>query len=112
MPSDGFSLVPIFPEDVAACDYISEIAGFRHADGADVSRLSVGDSVSFSVDAENPVDQDAIGIVHGGIRIGYVNRALKDSFGLWMKENLVTGTIERLNGKPERPLVYVRVAIR
>lgn len=112
LPSDGFSLVPIFPEDVAPCDYIIEIAGFRHADGADVSRLSVGERVSFSVDAENPVDQDAIGIVHGGIRIGYVNRALKDSFGLWMKKNLVTGTIERLNGKPERPLVYVRVSIR
>lgn len=112
LPSDGFSLVPIFPENSAPCDFLLEVAGFRHAEGAAISNLAVGDEVSFAIDSTNPVEQDAIGVYHSGIRIGYVNRALKDTFSTWMKNRIVKAAIERLNGKPERPLVYVRIEVR
>lgn len=111
LPSDGFALVPIFPDGAVPCDYIMEIAGFRHAPDASAENLAVGDAVSFAVDSSNPVDQDAIGIFHGGVRVGYVNRALKDSFRRWLDSHHVAATVERMNGKPERPLIYLRVAV-
>lgn len=111
LPSDGFSLVPIFPVDVVPCEYILEVAGFRHADGADISKIGEGDQVELVIDRENPVDHDAIGIFHNGIRIGYVNRALRATFTSWMAKRTIRAVVERLNGKPERPLVYLRVSI-
>ncbi|MDP2827645.1 MAG: hypothetical protein Q8O37_03465 [Sulfuricellaceae bacterium] len=112
LPSDGFALVPIFPDNAAPCDFLLEIAGFRHVAGTDTANLEVGDPVSFVVDQSNPVDQDALAIEHNGVRIGYVNRALKDTFSKWLQCRSVTAIIERINGKPERPLVYLRVSIR
>ena len=112
LPSDGFSLVPIFPENTASCDFLLEIAGFRHADGAQQESLRIGDPISFEVDSANPIDQDAICLVHHGVRIGYVNRALRATINTWLHNRSVTAVIERLNGKPERPLVYVRVEVR
>lgn len=112
LPSDGFALVPIFPDNVAPCDFLLEIAGFRHVAGTDTANLTVGDPVGFAVDQSNPVDQDALAIEHNGVRIGYVNRALRDIFSKWLQNRAITATIERINGKPERPLVYLRVSVR
>lgn len=112
LPSDGFALVPIFPENVAQCDFLLEIAGFRHVAGTDTANLKAGDPVGFVVDQSNPVDQDALAIEHDGVRIGYVNRVLKDTFSNWLRSRQVTAVIERINGKPDRPLVYLRVSVR
>lgn len=112
LPSDGFALVPIFPENIAPCDFLLEIAGFRHVAGTDTTNLRPGDLVGFAVDQSNPVDQDALAIEHNGVRIGYVNRVLKDTFSKWLQSRQVTAVIERINGKPERPLVYLRVSVR
>lgn len=109
LPSDGFALVPIFPANASPCEYIMEVAGFRHAPGAKVENLTVGDQISFAIDEGNPVDQDAIAVIHNGTQVGYVNRAMRSTFRNWLDTRNVTATIERLNGKPERPLVYVRV---
>lgn len=112
LPSDGFALVPIFPENVASCDFLLEIAGFRHVVGTDTTNLRAGDTVGFAVDQSNPVDQDALAIEHDGVRIGYVNRVLKDTVSKWLQSRQVTAVIERINGKPDRPLVYLRVSVR
>lgn len=114
LPSDGFALVPIFPADVAPLDCLLEIAGFRHAPEADraLALLQVGDAVSLRADPDNPVDDDAIAIFHGDARIGYVNRALRQTVGRWLANRTVMATIERINGKPARPLIYIRLSIR
>lgn len=111
LPSDGFSLVPIFERGVAPCDYILEVAGFRHEQALSTADLTLGDAVSFIEEPANQIDPGAIAIHHDGKRIGYVNRTLKDTFKTWLVERHVTGHIERINGKPERPLVFVRVEI-
>ena len=41
-----------------------------------------------------------------------MNRALRKTFSSWLETKQVTATIERLNGKPERPLVYLLVRVR
>lgn len=111
LPSDGFALVPVFPKDGVPCDYLLEVAGFRHETGVDIDLLTVGSFVTFRMEQDNPVDTDALAVVHRGIRIGYVNRALRGIFHRWLETYAVTASIERINGKPDRPLVYIRVRV-
>lgn len=111
LPSDGFALVPDFQYTDAPCDFLLEISGVRHC-VPDTSSFSVGDPVEFEIDKDNPVDPDAVEILHEGIRIGYVNRAIRDVFRRWLESDKVAAKIERINGKPERPLVYLYVSVK
>lgn len=89
-----------------------EIAGVRHVFRGDISRiLEIGDPVSFLPDEHNIVDRDAIFAVCRGQNIGYVNRVMRENFNFWLKHYDVVASIERLNGKPDRPLVYIRVGV-
>lgn len=111
LPSDGFALVPVFPGNAVPCDYLMEVAGLHHVIGNDVSTIHDGDLVTFESDSSNPVDRDALTVVHQGRRIGYVNRAFKDTFRLWLSTRTIRAIVERQNGKPDRPLVFVRVSV-
>lgn len=111
LPSDGFGLVPVFRPDAVPCDFLLEVAGFRHVFSGDVETIRVGDPVTFEIDTENPVDGDALAVVHQGHRIGYVNRALRQSLHGWLRSHKVSASVERVNGKPERRLIYVTVRV-
>lgn len=111
LPSDGFGLVAVFPPDAVPCDFLLEVAGFRHVYSGSLDAIQVGDPVTFEVDAENPVDQDALAVVHQGHQIGYVNRAFRLPMSGWLRSHRVSASVERRNGKPERPLIYVRVCV-
>ncbi len=111
LPSDGFSLVPVFPEDSIPCDFLIEVAGLRHVFNGNIDTIRAGDSVSFDIDAGNPVDRDALAVVHQGRRIGYVNRALRHMVCGWLHSHKVLASVHRLNGKPERPLLYVKISV-
>lgn len=110
LPSDGFALVPDFSASEAPCDYLMEVAGVRHILGTDLSSIHEGAAVEFVIDRENIVDRDALLVVCHGQKIGYVNRAFRETLHRWLKQYRVSATIEKLNGKPERPLVYVRIS--
>lgn len=111
LPSDGFELVPVFSPNTVPCDLFIELAGTRYV-ATDLSGVMPGDEVTFEVDTSNPVDRDSLLALHQGRKLGYINRALKDVFHDWLKRWSVRGTVERLNGKPERPLVFLRVEVR
>lgn len=111
LPSDGFALVPDFPIDAVPCDFMMEVAGFRHVSQKDIESIRLGDEITFEIDANNPVDVDALAVVHQGHRIGFVNRAIRHIFHKWLQSHHVEASIERINGKPERPLVYIRVSV-
>lgn len=111
LPSDGFALLPDFQPDNAPCDFILEVAGFRHY-RSNTAGLVASDPVAFDLCPGNEVDPDAISILHNGETIGYVNRALRSVFRRWLAERTVEARIERLNGKPERPLVYLYVSVK
>jgi len=112
LPSDGFALVPDFPDSPGAFDYVTELAGVRHVRGLNLSDVRVGDEVQFAVDRENPVDRDGVYVVHHGKPLGYVNRVLRHRLAKWASTGQLSAKIERLNGKPDRPLVYVRLQYR
>jgi hypothetical protein len=84
----------------------------RHVRGTDLSDMSPGDEVQFSVDRENQMERDALFVTYNRKPLGYVNRALRNQVAHWAAAGHVSAHIERLNGKPERPLVYVRIEYR
>lgn len=111
LPSDGFALIPVFPVDKIPCDFLMEVAGLRYVYFQSMNNIQVGDLITFEIEAGNPVDPDALAVMHKGHQIGYVNRAMKNNFHGWLRDHHITATVERINGKPERPLVYVRVSV-
>lgn len=111
LPSDGFALLPDFQLESVPCDFILEVAGFRHY-RTSTAGLAVNDSITFDLAPGNEVDPDAISILHNGETIGYVNRALRAVFRRWLTERTVEARVERLNGKADRPLVYLYVFVK
>ncbi len=111
LPSDGFGLVPVFPSHVVPCDVLLEVAGLRHVFSGDMNTIRPGDPLALQVDAENPVDPDALAVFHQARKVGYVNRAMLPQFHIWMRDHVVKVTVERLNGKPERPLIFAIVNV-
>jgi len=120
LPSDGFAIVPVFEADQVPCELILEVAGFRHEPDVDVSSVHPGDDVALVAEDNNPHDTNAVAIFHTDTsnpdcrseRIGYVNRAMTSIVRTWVKDRKVTAKIERVNGKPHRPLVYIRLSVR
>lgn len=112
LPSDGFALVPVFNAEQVPCDYLMEVAGLRHVYTGNIEDdIASGDLVSFESDQDNPVDQNALLVVCKNQKIGYVNRALLETFHSWLENHQIKATIERINGKPERRLVYIRINV-
>lgn len=112
LPSDGFELIPVFPDDQVPLDFLTELAGVRHVCKHDVSSLRPDDEVTFAADPANQVDEDAVLVRCKGLPIGYVNRTMRKQFQRWMRDGRVHGTVDRLNGTEERPRVFVRVEVR
>ena len=110
LPSDGFSLAPQFSQSSQPCEYVLEVAGARHVFAGDLMDIRIGDPVELRLEPLNPVDEDAIALYHHEVKLGYVNRAMRSTFLNWLEHGQLEGAIERLNGKPERPLIYVRIA--
>lgn len=112
--------MPVFDADQVPCELILEVAGFRHEPNADVSAAHPCDEVALVVEDDNPHDTNAVAIFHTDTsnpdcrseRIGYVNRAMTSIVRTWMTDRKVTAKIERVNGKPHRPLMYIRLSVR
>lgn len=109
LPSDGFSFVPVFPLTQEPCEYILEVAGVRHNFVGNIADIEIGDSVTFVQDPSNEVDNNAILVQSKGKNLGYVNRALLGAFNYWLSSGSLRGMVDRKNGKPERPMIYVRI---
>lgn len=113
LPSDTFGFVPDFADVSRPIDLLLEVAGFRHQECQGRFAPTTGLPVTFSVDANNPVDREAVQVRSGEWGLGYVNRALLP----WFAERLRHGEvafahIERINGEPDRPLIYVFCRVR
>jgi hypothetical protein len=112
LPSDGFSLVPVFDIEQVPCDYLMEVSGVRHVIKGNLDEMiAIDDIVTFERDAENLIDIGAIQVLCRNNKIGYVNRAMLGIFNFWIDNRTVSATIERINGKPSRPLVYIRISV-
>jgi hypothetical protein len=89
-----------------------EVAGFRYYRDNLSSPPEIGQSVSISSEPDNPHDPGAVQVRYRNEKIGNVNRLQAPTFQKWLSERTVSATIERLNGKPDRPRVFLFVRVR
>ncbi len=107
LPSDGFSIIHPFNNVDSTCELLLEAAGFRHHD-----EIQINDTASFSKEFNEAIQAEAIRIVVNGKHIGYVNRGLLPTFFEWMNDNRIIGAwVEKINGTPNKPTVYLYVKI-
>lgn len=106
LPGDGFELIPDLSDVTPPLELVVEVAGFRHQNVA-ASGVAVGDDVQLVPEPTNPADSEAIAIHHSTGLIGYVPRPYLSVVAKWLRAQSVDAVIERINGKPERPLVYL-----
>jgi hypothetical protein len=112
LPGDGFEFCADLGEARPPFELVLEVAGFRYQQ-ASAANLTLGEPVEFVPEPDNEFDQYAVAIHYNGQRIGYVGRAHIGAFHIWMERGyVVNAIIDRVNGKPERPLVYLFVTVR
>lgn len=111
LPGDGFELIPDMTGVEPPLEIVIEVAGFRHRE-VPVSSIGLGDSVAFLSEPNNPVDPCAIAIHHKHGHIGYIPKPMCATMAEWIRINSVEAWVERLNGKIDRPLVYLFVKVR
>lgn len=112
LPNDGFSLVDPLNSQTGPVDLMNEVAGHRYYMAGLTQACAIGDEVKISAEPENSHDRGAVQFCVGGAKIGNVNRLQAPAFLGWLRSNSVTGTIERINGKPDRPRIFVFVEVR
>lgn len=115
LPGDGFSFVHTFEEASTPCEITTEVAGFRHYTGMDLLSQPnglLGMPVRFKTEPENRFDPNAVAITTlTGEPLGHINRAQTPVFNRWLHHNHLEGTVERVNGKIDRPSVLLFVEV-
>lgn len=109
LPGDGFSILNPLEDIDGPCEVLIEVAGFRHSSSLASSQLRPGDSVSFVHESDNPHDPNAVAVLVRGLRIGYVPRQQARAVRKWFEAGLLHAEIERVNGRPDRPLIFLFV---
>jgi hypothetical protein len=110
LPSDGFSVVNPLECTDDRFELMLEVAGFRYY-AKEIPQIAVGDVASFRPEPSNEFDPNAVMICVGEHRIGYVNRLQAPAFLSWLKDRRLEAVIERVNGNPDRPRVFVFVRV-
>lgn len=88
------------------------MAGFRHEAELEAGKLSEGDAVHFVPEPHNLVETQAIRMETAGKKLGYVPRGHLDTLHRMLGRGAhLEGEVFRINGSPERPLVYVLTRI-
>jgi len=113
LPSDGFSIVNPLEGVHGPCQFMFEVAGYRHH----VEKLSevpmVGQRIQFVAEPTNQYDPNAVKMIaEMDDLIGYVNRLQAAAFREWIKGDLVEGWVERLNGAMQKPRCFVFVNVK
>ncbi|MBU2805362.1 HIRAN domain-containing protein [Acidithiobacillus ferrooxidans] len=111
LPSDSFSVLWPMDDITAPAEVLLDVAGFRYQN-VSMKDLSIGMMVSFIPEPENEIDNGAIRIETSGRRIGYVKRAQCDAVRTWIDRYVIEAQLERFNGTPERPVIYVFCRLR
>ncbi len=108
LPSDGFSIVNPFYDVIGPCEFLTEVAGFRYRD-VSINDVKIGDAVTFVQEPENKFDPSAIKVMLDKVHIGYINRGQLKAFHKWLEHGDVSACVERINGRDDRPLIYLYV---
>lgn len=112
LPSDGFSILDPLEDVGECCDVLLEVAGFRHVSPVGPQLLCVGEPVSLVIQPDNLHDPMAVAVEIRDQRIGYVPRQQAPAIRDLVATGEVEACIQRINGKPERPLIHLMARIR
>ncbi|HMN20925.1 MAG TPA: HIRAN domain-containing protein [Ottowia sp.] len=107
LPGDGFSIIDPLDQVTAPSEVIIEVAGFRHTSQVPLDEITVGSPVQLVAEPDNPHDRNAVVMLTQGRKIGHVPRQQAVGVRRWMDRGTLSAHVERVNGTPERPLVYV-----
>jgi hypothetical protein len=107
LPGDGFSIINPLEDVAGPCEILIEVAGFRHASELPQDHLRPGDMASFVPESDNMHDLNAVAIFVRGRKIGYVPRQQAGAIRKWCQTDTFSAQVERVNGRPERPLIYL-----
>ncbi|PCJ52459.1 MAG: hypothetical protein COA73_16240 [Candidatus Hydrogenedentota bacterium] len=118
LTDDGITLVHPFDNADPPFEIYTQVQGYRHyMDDIPLSTIQSGQQVNFVSEPNNEYDPDAVRIDLAESEleqptIGYISKGLASNFSRWIQNGYqVNGVIERLNGIPERPLIYVFVTV-
>lgn len=111
LPGDGFELIPDLSGIEGPFEFMLEVAGTQYHN-CPIDNLVLGDTVNFVIDQQNEFDSNAICIFSHDNKLGHVPRPYLPAFHDWISRGIVSATIERLNGKPERRLIYLFVSVK
>jgi hypothetical protein len=107
LPSDGFSILDPLDDVKTPCEVLLEVAGFRHVARVSPTEIPVGHAVRFVSEPDNAEDPKAVAVYLGEARIGYVPRQQAPAVERLVREGAIEATVERVNGQPERALIYL-----
>ena len=108
LPSVGFSILNPLSDLTAPSEVLLEVAGFRHTSELSLDAVSVGMHATLETEPDNPRDPNAVIIRINGKKIGHVPRQQAAAVGDWLRSGQPLQThVERINGTPERPLVFL-----
>lgn len=111
LPSDGFSIIHPFSNVNHACELLVEASGFRHIQ-KNHDGIKINEEASFVKEFNDATQEEAIRIIINGKPIGYVTRGLLPTFFDWLNSERIIGAwIEKVNGTPGKPTVYLYVKI-
>lgn len=112
LPSDGFSLIDPFEDVVAPCEALIRVAGFQYTSTISRDDLHIGDPATLQEEPDNPHDPFALAIYVDGVRIGHVARQQAVGLGRLARARAIDLTVERINGQPDNPNIYLFARIR
>ncbi len=114
LPGDGFSFYPILDDANPPFDISFNIAGFRHHGYKIYPNPSTlkGAGVTLQHESKNEHDSNAVAIMRQDERLGYVPKGLQTSLRHALQNHHISATIERINGRTERPDILVIVKVR
>jgi len=110
LPGDGFEIVPDLAGIAPPMELVMEVAGFRHQD-VPIDTIAVGEKVELVPEPNNQVDPEAVAVMCAYGRIGYIARPYRTTVNNWLSCFSVEANIDRINGKPDRPLVYLFINV-
>lgn len=109
LPGDGFEIVPDLSTVEGPVDLVIEVAGTRHQKGVDLNLVAVGDPIQLVPEPDNVVDPDAVIVTHKVGQLGYVPKPYCSMLYPRFAGGQATAEVIKLNGSPQRRLVYLLV---
>jgi len=112
LPSDGFSVVDPLDPGTRCIDLMMEVAGYRHYAKHVGEIMTPGLMVDVCHEPDNVKDDKAVRFCINDNTIGYVNRLQTGAFHAWLVNAHISAVVERLNGRPDRPRLFIFVRVR